>query len=277
MASLRKPGNVECNLLRHLPLDRVDHRNGAADLRRYPHFGIVTLELGEARARIDQNVGDDLARLGVDEMRHVGRLGSIDQDFAVRADGHALRLDADLDLAEAGALLDVDDRHRVVVFVGDVEDLAVSIEGEQFGVRAGGQGIDHLLLRNVDDLNAVVVADGHEHKLSVPRELDAARPLADLDGLGDGPTVRIDHRYGVALLVGDIGDEGRGGARRREPDSHSGKQAMTPHTQSILLHCSLHLVSGRSTPSVSSSDTWCKNPSCGETETTMRPSTSRIG
>src|SRR5437870_13307673 len=210
-------------------------------------------------------------------MRHVGRLGSIDQDLAIRADGHALRLDADLDLAETSALLDVDDGHRVVVFVGDVEDLAVSIESEQFRIRAGGQGIDDLLLRNVDDLNAVVVADGDKHKLSIPREFDAARPLADLDGLGDGPTVCIDHRYGVALLVGHIGDEGRGGGHSREQESHSGNQAMTPHTQSILLHCSLHLVSGRSVPSVSSSETWCKNPSCGETETTMRPSTSRIG
>src|SRR5439155_3312855 len=158
---------------------------------------------------------------------------------------------------------------RVVVFVGDVKYLAGSIECEQFGIRARGQGIDDFLLRNVDHLDAVVVPDADEHKLSIPLELDAARPLADLDGLGDGPTVRIDHGYGVTLLVGHIGDEGGRGGRRREQESHSGKQAMTPHTQSILSHCSLHLVSGRSTPSVSSSDTWCKNPSCGETETTM--------
>ncbi len=64
-------------------------------------------------------------------------------------------------------------------------------------------------------------------------------------------------------------------SRARPPFRNS--KAMTPHTQSILLHCSLHLVSGRSTPSVSSSETWCRKPSCGETETTMRPSTSRIG
>ena len=45
----------------------------------------------------------------------------------------------------------------------------------------------------------------------------------------------------------------------------------------LRLQCSLHLVSGRSTPSVSSSETWCRKPSCGETETIMRPSASRIG
>src|SRR5512144_454863 len=144
-------------------------------------------------------------------MRHVGGLGRIDQDFSVRTEGHALRLDADLDLAETGALFDVDDRYRVVVFVGDVEDLAVGIQGEQLGVGAGRQGVDDLLLRNVDHLNAVVVADGDEHELAVPRELDAARPLADLDGLGDGPTLRIDDGYRVTLLVGHIGDESRSG------------------------------------------------------------------
>src|SRR5205823_5487617 len=123
--------NVERDLVGHHSLGRVDDRNGAADLRRYPHFGIITLELGEARAGIYQDVGDDLARRGVDEMRHVGGFGSIDQDLAVGADGHTLRLDADLNLAETGALFDVDDRHRVVVFVGDVEDLAGSVECEQ--------------------------------------------------------------------------------------------------------------------------------------------------
>src|SRR5207247_9852050 len=123
---------------------------------------------------------------------------------------HALRLDADLDLAETGALFDVDDGHRVVVLVGDVEDLAGSIEDEQFGIRARGQRIDDLLLRNVADLDAVVVADGHDYKLAIPRELDAAWPLADLDGLGDSPAIRIDHGYRVAVLVRHIRDEGHG-------------------------------------------------------------------
>ena len=38
-----------------------------------------------------------------------------------------------------------------------------------------------------------------------------------------------------------------------------------------------HFVSGLSIPSVSSSDTWWRNPSCGETETLLRPSNSKIG
>ncbi len=165
IASLRRPGISNLILSGHRALDRVDDRDGAADLRGHPDFRIVALEFGEARARIDQHVGDDLARRGVDEMRHVGGLGGVDQDLAVRADGHALGLDADLDVAEARALLDIDDGHRVVVLVGDVEDLAVGIEGEQFGVRTGGQGVDDLLLGDVDHLDGVVVADRDEHEL----------------------------------------------------------------------------------------------------------------
>jgi hypothetical protein len=40
--------------------------------------------------------------------------------------------------------------------------------------------------RGVDHLDRVVVADRDQHELAVPGEFDAARPLADLDGFGDG-------------------------------------------------------------------------------------------
>ena len=132
--------NLEGDLAGHHVLCRIDDRDGAADLGGNPQFGTVVLEFGKARPRIDQHVGDDLARRGVDEMRHVGGLGGVDQDLAVRADRHALGLDADLDVADASALLEIDDGDRVVVLVGDVEDLAGGILGEQLrdrGRRAG--------------------------------------------------------------------------------------------------------------------------------------------
>ena len=156
----------------------------------------------------------------------------------------------------AHALFEIDDGHRVVVLVGDIEDLAGGILGEQFRIGTGGQAVHHLLGRGIDHLDLVVVADRDQHELAVPGEFDAARALADLDGLGDGPFVGVDHRYRVALLVRHIGDEGRGGRCGREPRSHSGKQTPTPHPRlSPYLQFSLHLVSGRSTPSVSSSET----------------------
>src|SRR5262249_34450990 len=97
---LAQAGDIERDLLFHLVLGWVDHADGGADLGRYPDLGTVALELGEARARIDQHVGDDPARLRVDEMRHVGRFRRVDQDATVRAQPHALGLDADLHVAE---------------------------------------------------------------------------------------------------------------------------------------------------------------------------------
>ena len=146
--------------------------------------------------------------------------------------------------------------HRVVVLVGDIEHLAGGILGEQFRIGAGGQGVHHLLGLGVDHLDGVVVADRDHHELAVAGELDAARPLADLDGLGDGPVVGIDHRDRVALLVRDIGDEGRARARGREPQRRARKAGNDATCANLSAHhCSLHLVSGRSTPSVSSSET----------------------
>ena len=206
--------------LRHLALDGVDDAHRSADLGRYPEFRAVALELGKARTRIDQHIGDDLARLGVDEMRHVGRFGGIDQNLAVRTDAHAFRLDADLHLAERHALLHIDDRDGVVVLVGDVQNLAGRILGEQFGIGPGRQGGDDLVRGGIDHLNGVVVADRDQDELSVLGQLDAARPLADLDGLHDLEFVGIDHADRVALFVRHIGGEAaRLGAKQdaREP------------------------------------------------------------
>ena len=83
----------------------------------------------------------------------------------------------------ARALFEIDHGHRVVVLVGDIEHLAGGVLGEQFRVGPGGQGVDHRLRLGVDHLDGVVVADRDHHELAVARELDAARPLADLDGL----------------------------------------------------------------------------------------------
>ena len=52
------------------------------------------LEFREARALVDEDVVDDLVARGVDEVGHVGGLGGVDQHLPVRADAHALGLDA---------------------------------------------------------------------------------------------------------------------------------------------------------------------------------------
>ena len=154
---------------------------------------------------VDQHIGDDLARRGIDEMRHVGGLGRIDQDLAIRADRHAFGFDADLDVAKPGPLLDIDDGDGVVVLVGDIENFAGGILGKQLGIGAGGQGVHHLQGLGVDHLNGVVVTDRDHHEFAVAGEFDAPRPLTDLDRRRDGPFVGIDDRDGVALLIRNVG------------------------------------------------------------------------
>ena len=133
------------------------------------------------------------------------------------------------------ALFEIDDRDRVVVLVGDVEDLAGGVLHEQFGIGTGGQGVHHLLGRGIDHLNGVVVADRDQHELAVPGELDAARPLADLDGFGDGPRVGIDHRDRVALFVRHIGDEGPRGRGARKPDSRFRQAEQRRHMRDLSI------------------------------------------
>ena len=237
-----------------LVLRRIDDANRAADFRGNPELGAVALEFGKARTRIDQDIGDDLACRGVDEMRHVGGFGRVDEDFAVRADRHAFGLDADLDFAEARAPFDIDDGHGVVVLVGDVENLAGRVLHEQLGIGAGGQRVDHLPGCGIDHLDGVVVADRDQHELAVPGEFDAARPLADLDGGDDRPFVGIDHRNRVALLVRHIGDEGRGGPAPASQTHRSEQQANDIASTRAPSSLQLAFGLGPVEPSVSSSE-----------------------
>ena len=60
IASARSPCTSKRDLVRDHVLDRIDHADRAADLRGHPHLRAVLLELGDARARIDQHVGHHL-------------------------------------------------------------------------------------------------------------------------------------------------------------------------------------------------------------------------
>src|SRR6516225_4695877 len=132
---LPQPWYIERDLLLHLMFRRVDDAYRSTDFGRNPDLGGVALELREPGPRIDQHVGDDPARLGVDEMRHIGRLRCSDEDLTVRTETHAFWLDAHLYLAERNAPLQVDDRDRVVVLIGHIEDLARLILREQLRIR----------------------------------------------------------------------------------------------------------------------------------------------
>src|SRR5215813_11192171 len=119
-----QPRYIEADLLLHLVLGRVDDAYRSTDFGRNPDLGAVALELREPWPCVDQHVGDDPARLGVDEMRHIGCLRCSDEDLTFRTETHAFWLDADLYLPERDAPVQIDYRDRVVVLVGDVKDLA---------------------------------------------------------------------------------------------------------------------------------------------------------
>src|ERR1700676_4874119 len=78
-------GDRKDDLRPHLVFDRIDDTYRSADLRRYPQFGAVVLELSKTRACIDQNIGHDLAGGRIDEMRHIGSLGGVHEYLPVRS------------------------------------------------------------------------------------------------------------------------------------------------------------------------------------------------
>ena len=140
---------------------------------------------------------------------------------------------------------------------------------------SGPDGSSPTFFRVLVSMTAIVSSSpsADEHQRVVLAQRDAARALADLDGPRHLELVEVDDRDRIALLVGDVG--GRRLARPESGAKAARRRARRRARQAF--QWSLHLVSGWSKPSVSSSDTWCRKPSCGETETVPRPSVSRIG
>src|SRR5262252_9868312 len=135
---LPQPWYIEGDLLLHLVFHRVDDAYRSTDFGRNPDLGAVALELRETGPCIDQHVGDDPARLGVDEMRHISRFRRGDENLAVRTEAHAFRFDPDLYFVQGDAPLQIDYRDRVVVLVGHVKDLATVILRKQLGIWTRG-------------------------------------------------------------------------------------------------------------------------------------------
>ena len=68
----------------------------------------------------------------------------------------------------------------------------------------------------VEDLDDVVVAERDIDEFAVAGDFDAARPLPGLDGCDRLHLVGVDHGDRIALLVGNIGEEGESGTGERE-------------------------------------------------------------
>ena len=103
--------------------------------------------------------------------------------------------------------VDVDDRDEVVVFVGDVEPIAVGMQDQELRIGPRRQSFDVFERLCVVNFHVVVVAGADDDPLAVIRHNDAAWALADLGGLDDFQLFGVDNRDGVVLLVGHVGSE----------------------------------------------------------------------
>ena len=213
-------------------LGRIDHADGAADLRRHPELRAVLLELGKARTGIDEHVGDDLARARVDEMRHVRRFGRVDEDLAVRADRPCPRARRRPALRPAALARSMSITvTSVVVFVGDVEDLPVRILRRTTRGRDRKAGVADLLRSWCRSSRSCRRRRARPVQISGRRLIcDAARALPDLDGAHDLHLVGIDDRDRVALLVRDIG-----GRRLRVPRQRARAARPRPSSESLQM------------------------------------------
>ena len=89
-----------------------------------------------ARAGVDQDVGDHLLLVDVDDVHEVRRLRRDEDELAVGGDLHPLGLLAGLEEAGLLAGLEIPDGRRGVLLVRDVEVPAVGVEVEGLGLGA---------------------------------------------------------------------------------------------------------------------------------------------
>ena len=148
------------------------------------------------------------------------------------------------------------------------------MQSERLWIRTRWQIADDAQGGDVDHLDRVVVACAHQDRAAVGGHGNATRTLAYRHRLHGLHLVEIDNADRVVALVRHIG---RVHGRRPEwrCQDQAGQHAW--RADGCPVHHNLHLVSGRSKPSVSSAVTWCRKPGCGEIDTTARPSDSRIG
>ena len=106
----------------------IDDVHGAANFRGGPGSLAVLAELHVARTLAHYDVLLDLEGLGVDPVQHAGGFTGVYRPLAVRADGHAFRLDADVNLGQDVFGVHIHHGHDGVVLVGDVQMLVVRVK-----------------------------------------------------------------------------------------------------------------------------------------------------
>src|SRR4029078_182568 len=127
---------------------------------------------------------------------------------------------------------------------------------ELLWIGARGQVSHDLPRRYVEDLHRVVVARTDEEIFAVFGEYDPTRALTDGNSLLDLERCAVEHRDRVALLIRDVDGVGRRRSRGEHRASQHDCRREALHEPSHIhpAHWSLHLLSGSSMPSVSTSE-----------------------
>src|SRR6516162_1757232 len=181
--------------------DRIDHADSTANFRGYPELRTVGRKRRKTGSLTDKDTGHNLLLLRVDKVGHIRGLGRIDENFAVWTHDHAFRLHANLYRSNLRPPSDVDDRHRVVVLIGDIEQLAIRALGEKLRIWPRGQRTNDGIAGGIDHLNGVIVAARDENIFLVLGIGDATRPLTNFNCFRHLPGICVDLGDGVAPFI----------------------------------------------------------------------------
>ena len=199
----------------------IDDADGAPEFVGHPVFAPVRGEDAPSRTVADQNVCQNGAGPGVDHDHRVGRFCGDEDPFAIRGEGDALGLDADiLDHRTDGTGGNVDDGGGRIILVRDHENLAGGVDIEDFGIIAGldvaGQGLG----LEIENLDAVGLARGDEQLVAARAETQVAGPSPGFDDVLHFEGVEVEHDHGVIAFVADVhlpGGRGQGEAGGGQP------------------------------------------------------------
>ena len=162
-------------------------------------------------------------------MGEVGGFRGRDHQLAVGADSDALWLRPDPHFARDLSAIEVEERHRAVVLVGDVQCSAVRAQGEPFGVASGVVQCEAVVGPGVPRLDPVGVARGDVEGLAVGRECHSPRPGAGQQAPFDPARCAVDHRH----ISGFVRNEDGVGRRLRACAAVEGQEQCGRDRQTV--------------------------------------------
>jgi hypothetical protein len=137
---------------------------------------------------------------------------------AVIGDENAVRIGIDcrrdgltpnFDRRDDGPIVEIEDRHRIIVRVGDERGMGRRVHRDVARPTPDGDGLDDRRLRGIDDRDCAVAPVGHVEEVAHRIGAHLGRRVADLDRRGDRPGYGVDHRDRTVSHIRDIDSAGR--------------------------------------------------------------------